>query len=638
MLIGTAGHIDHGKTALVAALTGRNTDRLPEEKRRGISIELGFAFLPAGESSLAFIDVPGHEAFLPAMLAGTGGIDHGLLVVAANEGVMPQTREHFEVLRLLGVNQGTVVLSKTDRASAEQIAATQATLAALRANTPAQHWPVFATSAITGAGVEALRTHLQLAARPRPADGRPMRLAIDRVFTLAGRGTVVTGSLRSGQVSVGDALELAPARRVVRVRELRANEVPVDTASAGQRVALLLAGLDRAEVARGDWLVAPGLALDSARIDAWIDAVDLPEGLAERLPRGAWLQAQHGTREVPARVSALAPPAAEGIAVAIDLDAPLPWMRGDRLILREPSGARRLSAATVIELSPPMRGRRRAERVAALSVSARLSTLEALGARLELGPVALVEMRAAWPLAPAELDLALHEARVASGWVVSPTAWARWRGKLLAAVAQEHESRPGAPGIEIGRLARCAAPGHPAALVGDWVEQLLAEGALERRGAFLAVPGFTAEFDAREAGLWREIEPRLAASPFAPPRVRDLARATGERETELRALLKSAARLGRVAMVAHDHYFLASALSQLATAVETLSDRNGGARAAALRDAIGGGRKLAIQILEFFDAIGFTRRVGDEHRPLRSNPWRGLEGKDLAARPGSDPA
>lgn len=621
MLIGTAGHIDHGKTALVAALTGRNTDRLPEEQRRGISIELGFAFLPAGESVIGLIDVPGHEAFLPAMLAGVGGISHALLVVAADAGVMPQTREHFAVLRLLGIEHGTVALSRCDRASSEQLAATRAQVTALLAGTAAARWPVFETAAVSGLGIAALRQHLLALARPRADDDRPARLAIDRVFTLAGRGTVVTGSLRAGTVRAGDELMLMPAGRPVRVRELRANDRASDAACAGERVALLVAGVERESMMRGDWLAAPGLSLTSARFDAWITAADITPEFATRLARGAALQAHHGTRAVAARVSALGPLSAAGLAVAIEAATPLALMRGDRLILREPSGARRLTAASVIDLAPPARGRRRAERLSWLQEQATLPAGAALAHWLDEQPLALATIAAAWPLRAAERDAVLAAALVSGRHAIGRAAWARWRERLLAAVDALHEREPGMPGIEPGRLARVAAPGLDAALLAEWTAQLVAEGALERRGAFLARPGFRAEFSAREAALWAAVEPQLAATPFAPPRVRDIARAMGAPEAEVRALFKSAVRLGRVAMVAHDHYFLSRALRDLAARVEALAATPAGARAATLRDAIGGGRKLAIQILEFFDAIGFTRRAGDEHRPRRANPW-----------------
>ena len=251
MLIGTAGHIDHGKTTLVHALTGIDTDRLPEEKRRGITIELGYAYLPlpGGDASparvIGFVDVPGHEKFVPTMLAGASGIDFALLIVAADDGPMPQTREHLQILNLLGIRRGAVALTKADRASPERLADVSAQIHALLAGGCLAGAPIFPVSALTGAGVDALRSHLVEAARSLPARAAEgdFRLAVDRVFTLAGAGTIVAGTVHAGQVAVGDSLRLAPSGPAARVRSLHVQNRKADRGQAGQRCALNLAGL-----------------------------------------------------------------------------------------------------------------------------------------------------------------------------------------------------------------------------------------------------------------------------------------------------------------------------------------------------------------------------------------------------------
>jgi selenocysteine-specific elongation factor len=264
MIIGTAGHIDHGKTALVRALTGVDTDRLAEEKARGISIELGYAYAPLADGDvLGFVDVPGHERFVPTMLAGATGIDFALLVVAADDGVMPQTREHVNILSLLGIAAGAVALTKIDLVDEVRVAEVERALRTLLASTTFAAVPILPVSARTGAGLDALRQFLEAAALEprRPAEDAHFRLAVDRSFTLAGVGTVVTGTVHSGEVRVGSTLVISPGGREVRVRGIRAQSRTTEVGSAGQRCALNLAGITREDVSRGDWVVAPQVAL-----------------------------------------------------------------------------------------------------------------------------------------------------------------------------------------------------------------------------------------------------------------------------------------------------------------------------------------------------------------------------------------
>ena len=341
MIVGTAGHIDHGKTTLVRALTGVDTDRLPEEKRRGISIELGYAFLAApGGHRIGFVDVPGHERLVHTMLAGATGIDFALLLVAADDGVMPQTREHLAVLSLLGIARGAIVVTKADRADP---ARSLAEARALVAGTTLEGAPALALSAQTGEGVEALRALLLEAAACTPARDRLddlFRLAIDRAFTLAGIGTVVTGTVHAGRVRVDDELLVVPGSQRVRVRSLHAQDRAVDVAEAGQRCAAALAGLAKDEVARGQWLVAPAAALAAERIDAQVQVWrDEPRALRT----GARVQAHVGAARVAASVAVLEgdaiAPGASG-RVQLVLRAPIGAWRGDRLVLRDDAAAR----------------------------------------------------------------------------------------------------------------------------------------------------------------------------------------------------------------------------------------------------------------------------------------------------------
>ncbi|MFT4104093.1 MAG: selenocysteine-specific translation elongation factor, partial [Burkholderiaceae bacterium] len=351
MIVGTAGHIDHGKTMLVRALTGVDTDRLPEEKRRGISIDLGFAYVDGddaeGGERIGFVDVPGHERLVHTMLAGATGIDHGLLVVAADDGVMPQTREHLAVLSLLDIRAGLIVITKADRVDAARIDAVRQEIAALVADTSFAEAPVFVVSATDGTGVDAVLTHLRTEARrrPRPVDARGWRLAIDRVFTIDGTGVVVTGTSHAGRVRVGDRLVVVPGdtgQREVRVRSIHAQNRAVEQAEARQRCALGLVGIERDQVRRGDWVVAPGFAQTTERLDARLrlwprEARVLRAGTRVQLHLGA---ASVAASAVPLGADRLAP-GDEGW-VQLVLQRPIAAWRGDRVVLRDAAASRTL--------------------------------------------------------------------------------------------------------------------------------------------------------------------------------------------------------------------------------------------------------------------------------------------------------
>lgn len=633
MLIGTAGHIDHGKTALIRRLTGRNTDRLPEEIKRGISIELGYAYVPLADGDvLGFIDVPGHERFVHTMLAGATGIDMALVVVAADDGVMPQTEEHLDILRLLGVRAGAIALTKTDLVAPERVGEVRAELAAALAGSDAAQWPVFPVSAFTGAGIDALDAFLRAPAATRAdrAAGGHFRLAVDRVFTLGGVGTVVTGTAHAGTVAVGDEVVVQPGGVRARVRSLHVQDRPAQRGRAGQRCALNLAGVSREQVARGDWIAAA--ALDrlgnlTARFDGTLalsarESRDLPQWVAVHL--------HHGTADVMARVSVLdadrLAPGARGL-VSVSLAQPLALCRGDRYVIRDASAQRTVGGGVVLDIAPPARGKRRPPRLELLGALADDNAVRAAACWLAQAPVPLARLAGAWNLVPEELDALLKtvEARVAAGIAFAPSAWQRLRAAAMEAVGATHEREPEMPGLEQNRLRRMIAPALAAEALAELVDELLAEGTFVRRGAFVALPAHKAELGRDERTRWESIKPLLMEQPFGPPRVRDIAQDTGIAEAEVRALLRRVARVGEVTLVAHDHFFLTDAVARLADIADELARDGGAAQAAAFRDRIGGGRKVAIQILEFFDRVGYTRRVRDAHLLRRDNPWRAVE-------------
>jgi selenocysteine-specific elongation factor len=627
MIVGTAGHIDHGKTSLVHRLTGRNTDRLPEEIKRGISIELGYAYVALADGQvLGFVDVPGHEKFVHTMLAGATGIDFALLVVAADDGVMPQTDEHLDILEILGIERGAVALTKIDAVSPERIDEVRAQFGARTEGSAAADWPVFPVSSLSGAGIEALQAHLRAtaAAWSTRVPAGHFRMAVDRVFTLAGIGTVVTGTVHAGMAKVGDNVVVQPRALSARIRSIHAQDRPAQEGRAGERCALNLAGLEKAEIERGSWVQAPALANATERFDA---AFSLSPREAKTLTNWTNVHLHHGTDDVMARVSVLD---AEGIApganalVSVTTERSLMACRGDRFVLRDASARRTLGGGVVLDIAPPKRGKRAAPRIDVLRTIRDRATAEALAAMLAHEAQSVARLASGWNLCEDEARCLLEGvgARVAAGTAFAPDAWHALRTRLLGAVTATHEREPEMPGIEQNRLRRMVAPNVDMDAFAELVDELLREGCLVRRGAFLADPSHKAELAKDERVRWERIKPMLMERRFQPPRVRDIARDTGIGEAEVRALLQRVARVGEITLVAHDHFFVSEAVAEMAEIVGELSSSLGATRAAEFRDRIGTGRKLAIQILEFFDRVGYTRRVRDDHLVRRDNPWR----------------
>ena len=622
MIVGTAGHIDHGKTTLVRALTGVDTDRLPEEKRRGISIELGYAFLPTPEGPpIGFIDVPGHERLVHTMLAGATGIDAVLLLVAADDGVMPQTREHLAIASLLGIRSGAVVITKCDRASPARIEEVGRQISELVAGTPLAQAPRFPTAAQSGEGIEPLRGWLiELAARTSaPEDtSQAFRLAVDRVFTLAGVGTVVTGSVFSGELAVGDPVQIVPGDRQARVRSIHAQNQPSGTARAGERCALNLAGLDRDDVERGQWICDPRVALATERLDAHITVW---QGETQSLRSGASVHVHIGATDVAARVAALQSdpllPGQRGL-VQLTLRHRIGAWRGDRIVLRDAAAVRTIGGGQVLDPWAPARYRKTPERLAQLSAldvadgARRMSTL------LKAAPfgIALSRVQRAWALTAVEPMLPQTAIRVGEGegaWAVDASCWGSLLQVPLDALARLHRQEPDSFGVEVGRLKRIALPRAEAAVADHAIQALVAQGRIARQGAFLQLPEHAVRLSEQEQRLAQRILPLLRAGDADPPWVRDLARDLKQSEAVVRATLAHQAQRGAVFQVVKDLYLHRDSVVKLASTVRELARRDGVVRAAPFRDLTGLGRKRAIQILEFFDRIGLLRRVRDDH-------------------------
>lgn len=622
MIVGTAGHIDHGKTTLMRALTGVDTDRLPEEKRRGISIELGYAFLdvPQSGARIGFIDVPGHERLVHTMLAGATGIDFALLLVAADDGVMPQTREHLALLSLLGIEHGAVVVTKCDRADAQRVQAVCAQSAALLHGTPLDGVPVLAVSAHSGDGLQALTALLQDAARALPlraeADAA-FRLAIDRAFTLDGVGTVVTGTVHAGQVAVGDSLRLVPGATTARVRGLHAQNQRVPQAGAGERVALAVAGIAREEIERGQWLVAPEVALCTQRLDAMLrlwHEEDKP------LRSGTPVQVHLGAAAVPGRVAVLdgesiAPGASARVQLV--LQRPLGAWHGERVVLRDASASRALAGGTVLDPFAPQRYRRTPQRLGELDALARATPSERLSALLvqAQGGVDLRRFAAAQGRhVPLGDSGALRAAEAEADWALASGHAASARATVLQALAAYHERQPDEIGPGAARLRRLALPRLPEPLWRALLDALRRDGALMLRGAFVHRPEHAARLSASEERIAQKVGPHLAQAAFDGAWARDLARDSGESEALTRATLARLAQRGDLHQVVRDLYYSQATMARLAAIARGVAGTSGFVTAATFRDATGLGRKRAIQILEYFDHVGLLRRAGDTHR------------------------
>jgi selenocysteine-specific elongation factor len=637
MIVGTAGHIDHGKTTLVRALTGVDTDRLPEEKQRGISIELGYAFMEAGPGveRIGFIDVPGHERLVHTMLAGATGIDFALLLVAADDGPMPQTREHLAVLSLLGLQRGAVVITKADRVDAERLLAVQAEAQALLIGSTLQDCPVLTVAAPSGLGVEALRSLLREAAAEHAAgaaiaaqqnSGAAFRLAIDRAFTLDGVGTVVTGTTHAGQVAAGDELRLVPPGaqdEAVRVRSLHAQNRAVTQAGAGQRCAVALAGVAKERVQRGQWLVAPAAALATQRIDVQLH---LWEAETRVLRSGTPVHVHLGSAAVMGSVAvldgdSLVPGA--GARVQLVLQAPVGAWHGDRVVLRDASASRTLAGGVVLDPLAPARYRRTPQRLAELDALAAPSAEERLRGLLVQSPQGVDLQRfAAAQGRRVELVAAagaLRHTDARSDWALGGAHAETAREKVLATLAAFHEKAPEELGPDAARLRRLALPRLPEPLWRALLADLQARGVVALRGAFVHLPAHGVRLSATEERLAQKVGPRLVAVGYEGAWVRDLAKEIKEPEPLLRVTLARLAQRAELHQIVRDLYLTPETLARAVALVQAIAQAHGGEVTAALfRDATQLGRKRAIQILEYLDRIGLLRRVGDVHR-LRSD-------------------
>ena len=605
MVIINAGHLEHGKTTLLRALTGADLDRLPGEKAGDRTTDLNYAWWPRPDGrTLSFIDVPGHQKYLGNMLSGIGGLDHALLAVAADDGIMPQTREHLAILRLSGQPPLTLVITKSDLADISRIDETTRQLKEL---TALMGWPdvdLFVTSALNDEGIGALADHIsQLPPRVIGSHKR-FRLAIDRAFSVPGTGTVVTGTALGGNVRVGDKLWLTGINKSVRVQGLQAQNQPVSVAYGGQRLALnLVGGVEKSELSRGDWLLEEPPAVLSDRI---IVALQQLQPLKQAQP----LHIHHAASHITGRVVLM-----QGNLAELMLDKPLWLADNDRLILRDGAARQTLAGARVVLLTPKKRDRQQPDWLQRLASAQ--SDEAALRLLLQAQPWLKSHLAWARQLTAEGFSRALSAINPveAEDYLLLAETTEQWQQQLLAKLADYHLEHKERPGLGRGRLRRIALPGLPEAIGLAIIDLLIAKGRLNQHYGWLRLPNSGARLTPQEQKLWQQAAPLFAEEVWW---LRDIAARLDADEALMRKILEKAASSGEIIGIVQDRYYSREKIARFAAAIRQRHQQGLTTSAADFRDLFSIGRKLAVQILEFFDRSGFTHRQGNDHL-LRDN-------------------
>jgi len=626
-IIGTAGHIDHGKTSLIKALTGTDTDRLKEEKERGISIDLGFAHLdlPDGTSA-GIVDVPGHERFIKNMLAGAHGIDLVLFTVAADDGVMPQTEEHLDIVHLLGIKMAIFVITKADLAPA-RIADVEEEIDILTLGTSLENSPKIAVSSVTGQGLEELKQLISttLKSADHAAPTGYFRLPVDRAFVLQGHGVVVTGTSLSGEIKVGEQVRCLPGDNLFRVRSLQVHGRSVERAGWGQRVAMNLTGPERASIERGQVICHDKLALTSQRFDAFLE---VRPAAAKGIKNHQRLRIHMGAAERLGKIVLLgdkdkAEPK-ESVYCQVTLEEPLLVLRGDRFVARDETARRTLGGGTVIH--PWSKRHKRGEanlldRLKALHQGDFAQLVEEFFN--DSGDFALA-IDAIYQF----LNLREEEARQkvdalkslravnAEGEKVYTTElkWSRLKERLLKTVQDFHAAHPLVPGMDMeelrGKLGYQLSPKIFRVVVDLFSKEKL----IAKEENLLRLASHRVQLGGQEKVLMDKIKKILGEQPLAPPDLKEVEKQAGVPRNRLSEVIRLLERDGAVVRITTEMYFLASSIEQLrGTLVQFLTDK-GEMNAAAFRDLIGSSRKYTIPLLEYFDRVGLTIRIGDIRR------------------------
>lgn len=625
-IIGTAGHIDHGKTSLIKALTGQETDRLKEEQERGISIDLGFAYLdlPNGERA-GIVDVPGHERFIRNMLAGAHGIDLVLFTVAADDGVMPQSEEHLDILHLLGVAKGIFVITKTDLVEPARIVEVQEEIEILTLDTTLEGAPIIPLSSVTGLGLDRLREEIaaQLHEYERPSLPGYFRLPVDRAFVMKGHGVVVTGTAIAGTISEGETVRMLPGGEETRVRSIQVHGQSVPAAKWGQRVALNLAGLDKSEVTRGYSICHPKVTLTTQRFDAF---VEIRPGARREIENHEQVRVHIGTAEVMGKIIILngqevLPPRSTAYCQIV-LEEPVVALRGDRFILRNQTAQGTVGGGEVI--NPFAQRHRRAEE----GLSERLASLRSADLLQACRTYLEAQSDFASPLEEIYQGVNGREDEVATLLmqdseilpfpdIASPEAytvvakWQRLTAEVTKVLAVFHQGAPLARGMEMESLHSQLPFTCSPKVFRAVIEKLVAEGVVIREESTLRLPAHSVTLSGSEQETAARLERLLQEGGFTPPEVKELEGKLQVPHKLLADLLNVLESRGAVVKVVSDLYLSGTALEKARTALVHYLETHPEITAATFRDLLGISRKTAIPLLEYFDRTGLTMRVGD---------------------------
>jgi selenocysteine-specific elongation factor len=627
-IIGTAGHIDHGKTALIKALTGQETDRLKEEKERGISIDLGFAYFTLPEGTRAgIVDVPGHERFIRNMLAGAHGIDLVLFTIAADDGVMPQSEEHLDILHLLGTHRGIFVITKADLADAARLAEVRDEIELLADGTSLAGAPMVEVSSITGAGLDALRAEIVRALdgfEARRATG-VFRLPLDRAFTIKGHGIVVTGTAMGAEVRVGQKLRALPSGEELRVRSIQVHSESVEHAGRCQRVALNLTGAEKLELARGDVLADERLDFATPRFDA---RLEIRPAAKRALKNNQRVRLFIATAETIARAivldeGAAIEPKSAGL-VQLVADDPVVALGGDRFVIRDETNSRTLGGGVVLN---PL-GRRSRKPVDAYR--ANLAVLRDLAGADALE--AILNLQDAFALPAARIALLMNQPAAETAQILKDrrfikfsigdeegfttrVKWDELKRFAVEAITAHHKAEPLSPGFEMEALRTRSPQEIPARAFRAVVERLSSECEIAREESLLRLKSHRVQLGGVAGKLGGDIEDALQKAEFQPPDLKQLAEAMGLNDlARIRTVLGALERERRVARIATDLYFSAAALKMARERLEAHLASHPEITAAEFRDLLGASRKFSIALLDYFDHSGVTIRVGDARR------------------------
>ena len=613
MIVALAGHVDHGKTSIVRALTGIDTDRLAEEKRRGLTIDLGFAYTNIGRQRIGFVDVPGHHRFVHNMVAGIAGRQYALLVIAADDGVMPQSREHLQILNLLGLQRGVIALNKADRATPSRLAAVSDDIRALTGGSFLEDAEIIALSCETGAGLSALRDHLGRAAGALAANAEDeaveggFRLAIDRAFTLRGSGVVVTGTVQDGRVAVGERLALASSGELVRVRGLRVQDAAAESARSGDRAAVNLAGVESAKVIRGDWLLEPALRFPADHFAMRLEVVDdFPRPVKHNAPVHVYHAASHSQGRLLHIDSA---PLTPGGCAIVDVSCAraLHVKVGDRAILRDHDLERTLGGGTVIDLAVAARQRGEARRRALAAIQPR-APRQTLVASSKRAPVHAATFGAHWNLPQAAVAHLGDDAALLAldGHLLHEELVGAARDHILAALEVHHSREPHSAGLAAGEIGGLEVRAKQLVLA-----SMAAAGELRFENGRYALATHRAAIPPDVERLFGLVQASLDSAQ--PPSLGDIAKRLKRPFAAFEREMRSLPAFGLAVRISDNRYYLPAQLQALAAVAERLAAQ-GPFTVRQFRDASGVGRNVVIEVLEHFDAHGYTRREGDTRR------------------------